>query len=294
MRLVVMTVLYEADSRSVVRLVRSVELAAASVRGRGEIHEVVLALGDCGSPNLAEDTVRALPADASIEVRYEAFGENLGHSGGCNAIVRSTPSLPDDRLVFLNPDALPDERALGHLVNVLAQDGVGVVDARQLPLEHPKAFDPVTFEHSWASGACLGVRRAVFEQVGGFDAEHFWSYCNDVDLSWRVRLTGLNAVHIPEAIVFHDKRLDTRGRMLPTPGQDYQTVLGRLNLATRYGRPDLVRRTTRWIRTHGTDQERAAVAEYRRRVAQQRAPDRLPGASTVAEFVGGDYAPHRF
>ena len=37
----------------------------------------------------------------------------------------------------------------------------------------------------WAIGACLLLRRAAFDAVGGFD-EHAWKHAEDLDLGWRL------------------------------------------------------------------------------------------------------------
>lgn len=294
-KLVVASVLYDAEPDHVMRFVRAVVLGLDVARARGGIDSVHLLLGDCGSARLTTGVLDALLADSPVEASYREFGGNLGHSAGCNALVEEAgPLAPDDLLVFLNPDALPEASALGQLASVVGRRGVGVADARQIPFEHPKKFDFTTGAQSWASGACLGVRAGVFASVGGFDSEYFWSYCNDVDLSWRVRLKGLEAMHVPQAVVFHDKRIDGRGDVIATSSQDYYSTLGRLFLADRYARPELGRRTIAWAVSHGSESHKKAVAEYRARKSQGATPLPVPGAATVATFVGGEYAPHRF
>ena len=51
----------------------------------------------------------------------------------------------------------------------------------------------VTRNVSAVTGACLAIRRAVFEQVGGFDSRFYNNY-NDVDLCLRVQNLGLEVV----------------------------------------------------------------------------------------------------
>ena len=57
-------------------------------------------------------------------------------------------------------------------------------------------------ETCWASGAALAGRRAAFTSVGGFD-EHLFMYCEDVDLSWRLRAGGYRLQYVPAARVTH-------------------------------------------------------------------------------------------
>jgi GT2 family glycosyltransferase len=52
-----------------------------------------------------------------------------------------------------------------------------------------------------SAGAAL-YRRALFDDVGGFD-ETFFAYLEDVDLAWRARWRGWRAVHVPQARVYH-------------------------------------------------------------------------------------------
>lgn len=78
----------------------------------------------------------------------------------------------------------------------------GAFELRQFPYEHPKYYNPVTMETSWASGAALAVRRTVLEQVGGFD-ESIFMYGEDVELSWRIRLGGYKIKYVPAACTWH-------------------------------------------------------------------------------------------
>ncbi|MDO5603079.1 MAG: glycosyltransferase, partial [Oscillospiraceae bacterium] len=75
-------------------------------------------------------------------------------------------------------------------------------ECRQLPYEMGHHYDPVTLETSWASAAALAVKRDVFEKIGGFD-EHLFMYCEDVDLSWRIRAGGWPLYYVPQAAVTH-------------------------------------------------------------------------------------------
>lgn len=54
----------------------------------------------------------------------------------------------------------------------------------------------------WLSGACLLVRRAAIEQVGGMD-EAFFMFNEDVDWCRRMKLAGWSNMYLPQATVMH-------------------------------------------------------------------------------------------
>lgn len=59
-------------------------------------------------------------------------------------------------------------------------------------------------EADWLTGACYIVRREVFEQVGGYDADLFPTmYGEDVEWCWRIRHAGWRIMFDPVAVVTH-------------------------------------------------------------------------------------------
>ncbi len=54
----------------------------------------------------------------------------------------------------------------------------------------------------WAHAAFLLVRREAWDEVGGFDPEH-WMYAEDLDLGWRLRRAGWLTLYEPDAVVSH-------------------------------------------------------------------------------------------
>ena len=62
-----------------------------------------------------------------------------------------------------------------------------------------------------AAGANLGVRRAVFDRLGGFDES--MRALQDTDFCWRVQLSGIDLVPAPDAIV-HYRFRDTVSGLL--------------------------------------------------------------------------------
>ena len=59
-------------------------------------------------------------------------------------------------------------------------------------------------EVSAVTGACLMIRKSLFEEIGGFN-EHFFTAYQDVDLCLRLRARGLRAICTPEAFLLHDE-----------------------------------------------------------------------------------------
>ncbi|MGB3698491.1 MAG: glycosyltransferase family 2 protein [Gordonia sp. (in: high G+C Gram-positive bacteria)] len=64
--------------------------------------------------------------------------------------------------------------------------------------------DPVERPVGWLSGSCLLLRRAAFDNIGGFDSRYFM-FMEDVDLGDRLGRAGWLNVFVPAARVMHAK-----------------------------------------------------------------------------------------
>ncbi|MEM7053942.1 MAG: glycosyltransferase, partial [Pseudomonadota bacterium] len=58
-------------------------------------------------------------------------------------------------------------------------------------------------ETDYVSGACLMLRRTLFESLNGFDSYYSPAYYEDTDLCFRVRAQGLKVMYQPAATVVH-------------------------------------------------------------------------------------------
>ncbi len=65
----------------------------------------------------------------------------------------------------------------------------------------PEDF-PVAEETLFPSGSAALYRRAMLEEIGGFD-DSFFLYCEDTDLGLRARWAGWKCLYVPEAVVEH-------------------------------------------------------------------------------------------
>jgi GT2 family glycosyltransferase len=75
------------------------------------------------------------------------------------------------------------------------------------------SFSDVVRNCSAVTGACMMVRRRVFEEIGGFDPRFKVAY-NDVDLCLRLRQRGYLVVYTPFAVLYHHESA-TRGTLYP-------------------------------------------------------------------------------
>ncbi len=62
----------------------------------------------------------------------------------------------------------------------------------------------------FGASACCGLyRRAMLDEIGGFD-ERFFAYLEDVDVAWRARAAGWSCVYEPRAIAYHQGSASSR------------------------------------------------------------------------------------
>ncbi|MDO8108568.1 glycosyltransferase family 2 protein [Isoptericola sp. b441] len=173
-------------------------------------------------------------------------GRNLGYGGAANlgAAGSSAPWI-----VVANPDVVWAAGALDALLDgglrhpgagalgprVLNPDGTTYPSARALPglgrgighallgrawpgnpwtsayLDAERADPDAERTAGWLSGSCLLLRRAAFEQVGGFDDGYFMFF-EDVDLGDRLGRAGWSSVFVPSAVVTHAQGTSWRER----------------------------------------------------------------------------------
>ena len=201
----------------------------ASVRADGVQHIVVV---DNDSRDGSADAAR----EAGPGVEVIALDHNVGFGAGANVGVART-STP--YVAILNPDLEVEPGSTKTLVGVLDQQtDVGVVaprietpDGRLYPSARTfpdlldaaghaflhfvwrsnpfsRRYKMLDWDHTsardvdWVAGTHMVVRRAAWDEVGGFD-ESFFMYLEDVDLCWRLKQRGWRTRYEPAARVVH-------------------------------------------------------------------------------------------
>ncbi len=196
---------------------------------RGGITLTLLVHDNSAHPALSanvERTVRSVFAGATFERSATNVGFGRGHNA--NAAQGNAPLF-----FVLNPDCILEPGALDALLEAVDASGEDVAawELRQIPFEHPKAYDPVGLETSWVSGAACLLRRTAFDAVQGFEPRLFL-YGEDVDLSWRLRAAGWKLTYQPRIGVVH-RAYREAGEVKPQ--QVFGGVATNLCLRARYG-----------------------------------------------------------
>lgn len=289
----VQSILYNMDFESIHRalqsLARTIDLG---INGR-HLSRVRIAYGDTSpQPCLPEESLARLREDFAeyFELTYTFFGKNLGSARGHNTLSEQADT---DYLLILNPDVVVSPRLFENMMRPFHHATCGMVEAKQLPIEHPKAYDPVTGETGWATTACAMTPLVLFRQIGAFDADSFFLYCDDVDYSWRVREAGYKVIFAANAVVFHDKRVAHDGAWQPSGAERRFSAEAALMMAHKWSRPDLVAKISQIYSGLGPD-EQAAVKNYEDKKAAGTLPAPRDASHKVAEFVGHFYTKHRY
>jgi len=185
---------------------------------------------DPATTRAIEELARARVGDSFGRIEVHRSAGNVGYGRAHNAAI-ARGGAPF--VLVLNQDCVLEPGVLEALL-LAAQAGAADVAAwelRQIPYEHPKAYDPVTLETAWMSGAAFLVRRCAIEAVNGFDPRIFM-YGEDVDLSWRLRAAGWRLTYLPKLAVVHDTYREPQE---VKPLQALGGVLTNLCMRARYG-----------------------------------------------------------
>ena len=205
--------------------------------------------------------------DGSLELMREQFPRvrlvgltaNRGFTGGNNAGVAAASG---EIFAFFNNDMRIDPGAIPALVaaiddrhpcaaaRVLSWNGRRIdflrgttsFEARGFqehfgaPRETWLDYDTVTFS---PNGGAFAVTRAAYARCGGFD-DRFFAYYDDVDLGWRLRLTGGGVRVVPDALVYH--RHGATSRRFPSPQKRFLMERNALwTVLKNYGEETLTR-----------------------------------------------------
>lgn len=131
----------------------------------------------------------------------------------------------------------------------------------------------------WATGACLMVRSSVYRETGGLD-ERFFAHMEEIDLCWRMQLSGWKVTVVPQSIVYH-----VGGGTLPATSPFKLQLNYRNNLLMLEN--NLAKTFALQMHKQGADAEKAAkkgMKKARRRIRQRKFLDILSAAAYLVTF----------
>lgn len=166
------------------------------------------------------------------QVKLLEFKENYGFAEGYNRAIKET-NYP--YTVLLNSDVATTHGWVNTLYEYMeANSNVGAcqpkirayackshfeyagaaggfIDRNGYPYCRGRIFDSVeedkgqydeTMPVFWATGAALMVRSELYLKVGGLDKD-FFAHMEEIDLCWRILLTGSDIMAVPQSVVYH-------------------------------------------------------------------------------------------
>ncbi|MBR2926422.1 MAG: glycosyltransferase [Clostridia bacterium] len=290
----IQAVIYKNDKESLKRAFLSLANAIRVNRNNGkELGEVTVAYGDASpEPIYTQDEVAALTEEflEYFNFRYTFFNENTGYGKGQNLLSQSATA---DYLFIINPDILVCPTIFSGMLSPFSDHSVGIVEARQTPLEHPKEYDRVTLETPWVTGACFMIPTKLFQKISGFDHDSFFLYCEDVDLSWRVRLLGKKLIYRPDCVGFHAKRLTATANWQPTASEAYYSQESALFMAYKWSNNDRFKKLYHRF-ANGDEVGKRIVAKFDAMKKAGTLPKQLDPNHKIAKFYGDDFAKSRY
>ena len=182
---------------------------------------------DNGSRDGSDELVREMAAAYPVPLHLIANAENRGFCAANNQGMRGADA---EFIALLNNDAEADPGWLAALEDAARQGpDVGMVASKILAFEDPRVIDKCGHlmypdgqnrgrgagqidrgqfdrveETLWPDGCAALYRRAMLDQIGGFD-EDFFAYADDAELGLRGRIAGWRCLYTPHAVARHHR-----------------------------------------------------------------------------------------
>src|SRR3989338_1215521 len=196
--------------------------------------------------------------------------KNFGFSGGNNTGIKYALNKGSDFVILLNNDTIVEKSFVKNLVRAANKADIispkiyfakgyefhkkrysekdlgkviwyagGKIDWQNVICKHVgvDAVDKGQFSKSaitdFATGACMLVKREVFEKIGFFDEKYFL-YLEDMDLCVRAKKAGFKILFEPRAAIWHKNAASIGGS--GSSLQDYYFTKSRLLFALKFAK----------------------------------------------------------
>jgi N-acetylglucosaminyl-diphospho-decaprenol L-rhamnosyltransferase len=151
-----------------------------------------------GIASTRADVVAVLNADTEIA------------PGTAAAMLRCLAARPEvgavgPRVRNVDGTDYPSARSIPSLVDAIGHGALGLFFPNNRFTRRYRQLDAdpaVARDVDWLSGSSMWLRRRALDDVGGWD-ERYFMYMEDVDLCWRLRRSGWQAVYEPAGAVMH-------------------------------------------------------------------------------------------
>jgi len=180
---------------------------------------------DNGSTDGSQEFLRSF-TEQTLRMKTILNARNVGPAAARN---QGAKIAEGSLLAFLDNDTKPDRRWLACAVDAFNDCRVGAIQCKLLLDDDSKRFDSIGsyvsalgfLVHRVPLGvivdsgqyevacpifstksAAMVMRRMVFETIGGFD-ESYFIYNEEMDLCWRVWLSGHSVAYVPGSTVYH-------------------------------------------------------------------------------------------
>jgi GT2 family glycosyltransferase len=217
-----------------------VAIVILNYNGRGYLQRFLPSVKSSTWPNLKIIVADNASTDDSLtfleenhpDIRIIRNGSNEGFARGYNSALQQVEA---DIFVLLNSDVEVPPRWIEPVVELMSSDmsiaacqpkildwhrrerfeyagaAGGWIDAFGYPFCRGRIFDVCETDEAqydrvrpifWASGAAMFIRSEVFLREGGFDP-YFFAHQEEIDLCWRIQLSGLRIMSCPASVVYH-------------------------------------------------------------------------------------------
>lgn len=181
----------------------------------------------------------------ALKINFLQLPENIGFAAGNNY---GSEQANGKYLALLNADAFPYSNWLEKVRSAIDKYPDSIFASKLMMADDPTKLDGTGDVYHFtglvwrknhnrlaenvslkecevfsACGAAAVYPKDAFDRVGGFDPDYF-SYVEDVDLGFRLRLAGYRCIFLPEAIVHHVGSGSTGKR------SDFSVYYGQRNL----------------------------------------------------------------
>ncbi len=183
--------------------------------------------------NASTDMSINILKDEFPQVKIAINNGNLGYAGGYNEALKK---IDADYYVLLNSDVEVSAGWITPVIEMMESDkniaacqpkiraynnkayfeyagaAGGFIDTLGYPFCRGRVFHRFEKDNGqydnpteifWASGACLFLNAAAFQNSGGGFDEDFFAHMEEIDLCWRLKNMGYKIMFCPKSIVYH-------------------------------------------------------------------------------------------